>query len=276
MKFRLYQQFGALNSPPVFNAFKEGIKSSGHSLSNDADAIPVIWSVLWLGRMAPNEMVYKEAIKKNIPVVIIEVSNFNRGQTWRISKNNINRLGQFGNDESLDADRPKKLNLLKFPKNMSRKSNILITTQHSKSLQWHNVPPTTDWINLTIKKIKQFTDRPIIVRPHPRALVKNLPPGVSLEVPKKIPNTYDDFDLRFDYHCIINHNSGPTVQAAYRGCPIICDSSCMAFDMSEAWQDLDSPKFPGNKDDWLLKMSHTEWTVDEISKGIPIMRLFPN
>lgn len=274
MKFRLYQQYGALNSPPVFQAFREGVKNSGHELSNDDDAIPVIWSVLWLGRMASNELVYKSAIKKNIPVVIIEVSNFNRGITWRISKNNINRLGHFGNEIDLDNDRPRKLGLSLQPMNAKRKATVLVTTQHSKSLQWQNMPSTDEWLKQTIDKIKQHTDRPVVVRPHPRALVRNFPQGVTIETPRKLPNTYDDFDLRYDHHCIINHNSGPTVQAVYKGCPAICHSTGLAFEVSEDWNNLDDPKFKGDRDQWLIKISHTEWKLDEISKGIPIKRLF--
>ena len=115
MKFHLYRKHGALNSPPIFNAFENGIKVSGHMISNDENSIPVIWSVLWNGRMAPNEKIYRHAIKNNLPIIIIEVGNLKRGITWRISCNHINRLGYFGNQDNLDFDRPKNLGIFLKP-----------------------------------------------------------------------------------------------------------------------------------------------------------------
>jgi hypothetical protein len=124
MKFRTYRENGALNSPPIFDAFEEGLKASGHVLSSDHDAIPVIWSVLWGGRMAPNRFIYESARKNNKPVVIIEVGNFLRGKTWRISLNHINNLGIFGNDQELDLDRAKKFQLSLKPFQEKRKQEI--------------------------------------------------------------------------------------------------------------------------------------------------------
>jgi hypothetical protein len=71
---------------------------------------------------------------------------------------------------------------------------------------------------------------------------------------------------------VINHNSGPAVQAAINGTPTICDPSSLAFPMSEKWENLENPQLP-NREDWFLKLCHTEWTVDEIAQGIPINRL---
>jgi hypothetical protein len=95
MKFRLYREYGALNSVSVFDAFEQGIRSLGHQITKGDDGIPVIWSVLWQGRMLGNQQIYLNALAKNKPIVIIEVGNLKRGTTWRISLNNINNLGIF-------------------------------------------------------------------------------------------------------------------------------------------------------------------------------------
>jgi hypothetical protein len=99
-------------------------------------------------------------------------------------------------------------------------------------------------------------------------------PGIIFEKPQKIPNTYDNFDISYNYHCVINHNSGPAVQAAIQGVPILCDSSSLAAPLSIDYKDLETPYLSDRKD-WFLKLCHTEWTVEEIQKGIPIIRLFP-
>jgi hypothetical protein len=53
---------------------------------------------------------------------------------------------------------------------------------------------------------------------------------------------------------------------------MICDQSSLAFPMSEKWENLENPQLP-DREEWFLKLCHTEWTVDEIIQGIPLKRL---
>ena len=270
MRFRLYREYGALNSRPVFDAFEQGLKSLGHEIVNTPDSTPVIWSVLWHGRMAHNEKIYQN----HQPVVIIEVGNLHRGNTWRVSINHINSLGKFGNREDLDPDRPKKLGVTLTPIRENRRPEIMIATQHQRSLQWKDQPAMIDWVQSTVAQIRQHSDRKIIVRPHPRSPISLNISGVEVGVPRQIVGTYDDFDIDFNYHCVVNHNSGPAVQAAIHGTPIICDTSSLAGEISGKFEDIENIKLP-DREDWFLKLCHTEWTVSEIAQGIPMQRLLP-
>jgi hypothetical protein len=272
MKFKLYKNFGALNSVPVFDAFVAGVRACGHEIVEDGEDVAVIWSVLWNGRMAGNQQIYNACVKQNKPVVVIEVGNLKRGQTWRISEAHINGLGIFGNIENLDPLRPQKLGVSLQPEKTKRRSEILIATQHSRSLQWQGQPSMEQWIRDTIVKIKRHSSRRIVVRPHPRSQIGEKFANAVIELPKKLANTYDEFDINYDYHCVINHNAGPSVQSIINGTPTICDSSSLAFPVSEKWENLENPQLPDRKE-WFLKLCHTEWTVDEISQGIPLKRL---
>jgi len=272
MKFKLYKNYGALNSVPVFDAFTNGVRSLGHEIVEENEDVAVIWSVLWWGRMEPNQQVYRECLKKGRPILIIEVGNLKRGVTWRISDQHINNFGIFGNSENLDLDRPKKLGILLNPMASRRRDEILIATQHSRSLQWEGQPSMEQWIKNTIAQIKKYTNRRIVVRPHPRSQIREKFVDAVIELPRKILSSYDDFDINYNYHCVINHNSGPCVQAAINGTPIICDSSSLAFPVSEKWENLENPQLP-DRTEWFLKLVHTEWTVEEIAQGIPIKRL---
>jgi hypothetical protein len=270
MRFRLYREYGALNSRPVFDAFEQGLKSLGHEIVNTPDGIPVIWSVLWHGRMAHNEKIYRT----QQPVMIIEVGNLHRGKTWRVSLNHINSLGKFGNHENLDPDRPKKLGAALAPIKENRRPEIMIATQHQRSLQWQGHPAMADWAHSTVEKIRQYSDRKIVVRPHPRSPISLNIPGVEVGMPRQIAGTYDDFDIDYNCHCVINHNSGPAVQAAIHGTPIICDTSSLAGEISGKFEDIENIKLP-DREDWFLRLCHTEWTVNEIAQGIPMQRLMP-
>lgn len=272
MKFRLYREFGALNSPVIFNAMAEGILKTGHTVVNNNEDVSVIWSVLWNGRMSGNRNIYHMAKIQNRPVVIIEVGNLARNRSWRVSLDAVNRQGIFGSFENLDVERPKKLGIVLQPKAVIRKSHILITAQHVKSLQWQGMPLQEQWLSDTVNKIRQYSTRPIIVRPHPRSKFIFNHAKCSLEVPNLLQGSYDDYDISYDCHCVINHSSGPTVQAAIAGTPVICDSSGLAYPVSEQWENLENPNLP-DREDWFLKLCHTEYLADEIAQGRPILNL---
>jgi hypothetical protein len=274
MRFRLYREYGALNSAPIFNAFEQGLKSLGHESVTDKEDVAVIWSVLWSGRMAKNQQIYQKCRAANRPIIIIEVGNLFRGKTWRISLENINGNGIFANDKDLDQTRPNKLGIILEPYKEIRKAEILIATQHRASLQWEGQPNMQTWIEQTITNLRKYTTRKIVVRPHPRSPVQVSLPNVLVELPKPIPGSYDDFDINYHYHCVINHNSGPAVQAAIKGIPVICDVSSLAAPLSNSIENIENLQLP-NREEWFLKLCHTEWTVDEISQGIPLARLFP-
>jgi hypothetical protein len=272
MRFRLYREYGALNSAPVFNAFEQGIKSLGHEIVQNHEEVAVIWSVLWAGRMRPNKDVYRRCKENNIPVIIIEVGNLLRGRSWRICLDNINGLGTFGNDHDLDPKRIDRFGIKLHPEKTNRKSEILIASQHHSSLQWEGMPTMAQWVERTVTKLKNYTDRKIIIRPHPRCTFSLNLNNSTIEYPRIIQGSYDDFDIDYGYHCVINHNSGPAVQASIHGVPVICDASSLAGELSNKIENIESVTVP-NRNEWFLKLCHTEWTIDEIAHGTPLRRL---
>jgi len=274
MKFKIHKENGALNSVPIFAALEKGIQENGFSLVNQGQDVDVIWSVLWHGRMQKNQLIYNQCRKQNKPIVIIEVGNLRRGDTWRISIDHIHGHGIFGNTENLDKNRPNVIGVNLKPLQQKRNDKILIACQHDRSLQWEGQPHMTEWVRQKISEIRKFTNKSIVVRPHPRSpFILNVP-GVVFETPKKLIGSYDSFDIDYNYHCVVNHNSGPAVQAAINGIPVICHQSSLAFPVSGSVETIDSIGLP-DRQDWFLKLCHTEWTVDEIAKGIPISRLIP-
>ncbi len=272
MRFKIHKTNGALNSAPVFAALEQGIKNTGFSVVDSGQDVDVIWSVLWHGRMQANQLIYNQCRAKRKPVMIIEVGNLIRGTTWRISLDHIHGLGIFGNSENLDQARPKTLGVELKPVDDDRNNKILIACQHERSLQWEGQSSMAEWVKQKVAEIRKFTDKSVVVRPHPRSPVSLNIQGVTVEQPKKIPNSYDSFDINYKYHCVINHNSGPAVQAAISGIPVICDHTSLAFDVSDVIENIDRPTLP-DRTQWFVKLCHTEWTVQEISTGVPIQRL---
>jgi hypothetical protein len=264
----------ALNSVPVMQAMLDSLRSAGHTIEQDSmDAdVAIIWSALWYGRMAPNKQVYEHYRARNNPVIIVDVGALYRGETWKIALNHINRLGYYGHTENLDMDRPRKLGI-SLAINLSRNPAILIAAQHRFSLQLAR-QNHEDWIMDQVDEIRKVSDRPIVIRPHPRSplQISTLNNTITIEKPTKIENSYDSFDMHFDYHAVVNYCSGPGIQAAISGTRPIVGTYSLAAPVSVSVEDLDKP-YDVDRDQWLVEICHTEYTVDEIKEGLWLKRI---
>ena len=268
----------AKNSVPVISAMLDSLRQAGINTQEnswDADAV-IIWSVLWSGRMATNQAVWSHYKAAGKPVIIIDVGALYRGETWKVALNSITANGYYGHKENLDWDRPKKLGI-SLAINVTRNPRIVIAAQHARSLQVVGLVSMEGWVIQQVERLRTVTDRPIVVRPHPRSPLNwaglvHLPPDVVIEQPQKIVNTYDSYNLAFDCHAIVNHNSGPGIQAALAGTRPIVDVSSLAHPVSIDLHDIEQP-YTVDRDQWLVEICHAEYTVEEIKKGLWLHRL---
>lgn len=276
MRISYWPDCVALNGNIPYNALLESL-SKDYNLekeSMDSDAA-VIWSVLWHGRMLKNKSVWDHYTKQNKPVIVIEVGGIKRGTTWKVGLNGINRDGYFG-DINNDNTRAKVLELELKPWRTNGEY-ILIAGQHDKSLQWQNQPSLSKWFLQTYDTIRKHTDRPIIFRPHPRCRLEHIERGLKYvyrQEPKKINDTYDDFDMDFDnVFCTINWSSNPGVHSVINGVPAFVGPSSLAYDV--AGHDLNLIEYPQTPDrtQWVNDYAWTEYTVEEIARGLPLNRL---
>ena len=266
----------AKNAQPVMSAVLDclqarGIQTQENSMTSDA---AIIWSVLWAGRMSANQAVYEHYRSQGRPVIIIEIGALYRGNTWKIAVNNITADGYYGHVDNLDWDRPKKLRI-SLATQFASNPNIIVALQHDRSLQVTGLD-MTGWLHNTLSTLKQSTDRPITVRPHPRCklALDNLPTGVAVEIPNKLPNTYDSYDMHYDCHALVNYNSGPGIQAAIAGVRPIVDPSSLAHPVGVGYADIEQT-YTKDRDLWLAQICHTEYTVDELRRGKWIDRITP-
>jgi hypothetical protein len=274
MKIAYFPGQVALNGNPVIEAVLDCLQAAGHETQENswcADAA-VIWSVLWSGRMATNHDVYAHYRGLGLPVIIVEVGALYRGNTWKIAVNNVTAEGYYGHQTRLDWDRPRKLGISLATQTVTR-PEIVITLQHIKSLQVAAIADMTQWVHDTVSILKHHTDRPLVIRPHPRCSIP-LPPGVAIEQPRRVANTYDSYDMHYNCHAVVNHNSGPGVQAAIAGVRPIVDATSLAAPVGIAWTDIEKP-YTVNRDLWLTQICHTEYTIPEIKAGIWLNRIAP-
>ena len=95
----------------------------------------------------------------------------------------------------------------------------------------------------------------------------------DIEIPAPVSGTYDAFDIDYNFHAVVNHCSGPGINAAIAGSNVLVDKKSLAYPMSIKLKDIENPPQKRNKDKWLVEMCHTEYTVDEINKGLWLTRL---
>jgi hypothetical protein len=276
MKFNLWRKYGALNSGPVFDAFHTGANALGHDVVVDSDdGIDVIWSVLFNGRMAGNRAIWERNIQKSKPTIVLEVGGISRGTTWKVGLNGINRDAYFG-DMGNSPDRATSLGLVLKPWNDSGEY-ILICGQHDKSLQWENMPSMSTWVLNTIQSIREKTKRPILFRPHPRCQLHGIEhefKDVKRQDPRHIPGTYDDFDMKFNnIWATVSWSSNPGIHSVINGIPAFTGPSSLAFDVSlQNLNEIENPLYC-DRTQWLNDYAWTEFTVEEISQGLPLKRL---
>lgn len=281
MKISIFPRFGASNSAPVFGSFSKGAKELGYQITeHDLTAdIFVIWSVLWHGKMKSNQEIWNYAKKYKKKLIILEVGGLHRGTTWRIGVGHVNNLGFFGSRKNFDHQRPEKIGVsLKFPEIKGEK--ILICGQHTKSEQWSTRPPPEKWLSDLIANIKKYSDRDIVFRPHPRDYEwcqKLLNLDIEVKIPRKIPETYDDFNHEEDFldaWCVFNPCSNTGIQAAILGIPVFTDPDSLAYPVSNKnLLKIENPE-TFDKRDWLVDICNTEWTVEELERGYPLNNLF--
>lgn len=135
-----------------------------------------------------------------------------------------------------------------------------------------------EWAIDIIKRIRQYTDRPIIIRGHPgdRRAGKYLNPAEKAYKLHGLTNIHiSDFrnktltqDLQNAW-CTVVYNSSPAVASAIEGVPVFADDpiDCQARDVVNTdISKIESPE-TFDRDIWLQKLSMCHWNFEELSNG---------
>jgi len=261
MKISIFTKYGALNSTPIFNCITRGLSKLNHDIvynSYDAD-LYIIWSLLFHGRMEPNKFVLEHAASTDKPIIVIEVSSLNRNTLWRIGINGLNLP-----NKTFQPNRHHHIGMALKPWNTTGE-HILICGQRTNSHLWKH-GNVNNWLINMIESVREYTDRPIIFRPHPREpYFKDLSNyNVSVQQPVKIPSTYDDYDFSLENAWIvINSSSSPAIQAVINGIPVITDAHNIAYPMSTPLAEIEQPCYH-NREEWFDLVCHMEWFSYEL------------
>lgn len=281
MKIAIYKNTCARAGVPVMDAFihslsSENVKTFNENKIIDCD-LAVIWAILWQNKN--RKIIWNAYKQKNIPIIVLEVGGLKRNVTWKVGLNGINNDAKWANENS-PPNRWDKLGIQLSPWKTDG-DYIVICGQNDQSGAWPSGLKTETYIYDTVQKIRQHTQREIVIRPHPRARfntnkIQNHFSNISISIPQQYTGTYDDFD--FDKviskaWAVVSYNSNPGIEAIIKGIPVFCDQSSLAspvgnLDLSM----IETPLRPDRKQ-WCYDIAYTEWTKDEIQQGLPWARL---
>tara|TARA_A100001011_G_scaffold227340_1_gene235439 strand:- start:3699 stop:4583 length:885 start_codon:yes stop_codon:yes gene_type:complete len=281
MKISVFPNYGSLNSQPVFKAFIEHLQSKNEDVQinkyDNSTDVAVIWSVLWRGRMEQNRKIWEDFKKQGKPVVVLEVGGIKRNSSWKVGINGINNDADFAN-QTVDN---KRWPLYKIEMKPWKQTGnvIVICGQHNSSLQWKGLPTMRKWLVDQAKEIRKVTDKPILIRPHPRELLSLNTEGIKgirVDLPKRDWKTYDDTNFKNilkSTWAVVNHSSNPAMEAVFNGIPVFVSNSSLCQPVGNVgYADLLKPNMP-NRQNWANKLAYTEWFVDEIREGKPWARI---
>lgn len=158
--------------------------------------------------------------------------------------------------------------------------HILLCLQKPRdaSLRGKNV---RHFLNEACLEIRQHTDRPIIVRPHPldqkylrkfeedtvnlNARLKN----ISISIGKSL------FEDMRNCWCTVSYSSLSSIDSIIYGCPsIACNSGSFVHEVTkQTLADIENPKI-FDREPWLERLSHTQFDYDEIKSGYAFSVIF--
>lgn len=148
--------------------------------------------------------------------------------------------------------------------------NILICLQRNGGWSMNGLD-VMDWCNSTILKLRQYTDKPIIVRAHPGD--KRTAQYLRLNHPNvKVSNNCELLEDFSKAWAVITYNSSPGVAAAIEGIPVfVTDPNpriSQAFDVANLdLSMIENPLMP-ERQQWIEKISMCHFNFNDLKSGI--------
>lgn len=135
---------------------------------------------------------------------------------------------------------------------------------------WDNGKRYEDVVFEAIEKIKLSTDRPIIIREHPKdtkmkSILRNKFKNDRKVTISSRPNLYDDFNRSW---CSVTYNSTSCVESVLYGLPAFTlDSSALSHSLIPNKLDDIEKNIEPDREEWCNKISFMQWSGKEMRDG---------
>lgn len=156
----------------------------------------------------------------------------------------------------------------------SRGDNIVVCMQRENDCTLRGLD-IKQWTIDVCHELRQYTDRPIVIRPHPSSPT-NIP---THEIDTLNSITVTDAESAIAKHfdsawAVVTFSSLSAIEAICDGIPTFAlDKGSMAWGKAGCnLSDIEAPKI-FEREQWLYDLAYAQWTLDEMKEGIPWQRL---
>lgn len=217
--------------------------------------------------------------RKNKHTVIIDSNlfNYNLGKLYHKHYSRYSMDGVFpttGNyfKDTIDPNRWKQISQdlqLSLKDWRTSGNHILLACQRNGGWSMDTYA-VTSWVTATVRELRKYTDRPIVVRGHPgdkNAINYLSQHGVDWNLSRKEKIT-DDFKNAW---ATITYNSSPGVASAIEGIPTFVTDPNPKVSQAHLvantnLADIENPKM-FERQDWVEQLSMCHWKFEELSNG---------
>ena len=198
------------------------------------------------------------------------VRGWEEGQYFGVTKNGLHAYGDRVEncpDDRLRILENKGLQVLPW-RDDSKSNHILICHQDVPDYRGRDRQP---FFNEAIEMIRMQSDRPIIVRAHPRA-ISGIPESWN-QYGFTVSKSSLDEDLK-NCHALVTYDSNAATEAVIAGVPAFTHGKTMAdpvanFDI----MNIEDPSMP-DRHQWLCNLAYSQWTQEELGSLLPWIFLF--
>ena len=274
--------------PLILDNFIAGVIASGdnaisHRAMNvvDCDVAFIQGFVHEHGKSAPHLQLRRNAVehqkKRGKRSLIVDSNLFlyadlgNTKSYLRYSFDGVFPTTGFYFDKEIDPTRWSKIssNLnIRLKPYRTDGNHILICCQRNGGWSMKGTP-VQQWLEDTINKVRSYSDRPIIVRPHPgdkkwRTYLRITGKNIS------VSTNHIKQDLQNAWATVL-HNSSPAVASSIEGVPVFLtdlnpEYSQAAEVSNTNFKRLEDPKM-FDRQAWIEKLSMCHWNFDELRSG---------
>jgi len=138
-------------------------------------------------------------------------------------------------------------------------SSVVVVPPDRKIVHTLQLGLENQWIDETVLKIKNFTDREIKIRKRPESRADRV-----------VSNTFKDF-IKDDTFCVVGYSSNSLVEAAMHDIPVIpLGHSATKSLYSYRLEDIEKikPAYSDEKQAWLNHLAYSQFTREELLSGL--------
>jgi len=226
------------------------------------------------------------------PFIVSESEPFREHKGWlRFGWNSYRWNDANWNNDNVGPERWnrfEKLTKIKFTDWHSPGDNILIMGQKEGDsslvrIYQEGYESIYNWIYDQILTIRKYTDRPIVIRPHPRNLDRGVKIVNRLLEKNDLKNVAisnnltsggnqggEGLDKDFsEAYCTVTYNSLSSVESVVRGIPVFAlDGGSMAFPVAHKdLKDIENLKYDIDLQDWKNKIAYAMWNKQDVISG---------